>query len=176
MTESKLNNLFFALWPDTAVRDGLVHLQYSIYGQNGRMQHPDDLHMTLVFMGRITSEQIACARNMADKIRVEPFTLELSMVGYWKRPRILWCSPDAAPEPLSRLVYDLQQGLSACGVRPEERPYKPHVTLARKAVAVGDRFLEEPVVWAPHEFVLAGSHSGTGYPHYLVLDRWSMER
>jgi len=167
-----MHNLFFALWPDETVRSSLVRVQQSCSGSDGRMHHPEDLHMTLVFLGGVLSEQIPCVRDVANSLAAEPFSLELVRTGFWKRPRILWCGPERTPEPLQQLVHELQIGLTRCGFEPEKRTYKPHVTLARKASATPTQLLHEPIIWQPREFVLAGSHSGPKPPRYRILDRW----
>ncbi len=172
MSDHSLHNLFFALWPDAGVRANLLRLQQGCPASDGRLHHPQDLHLTLVFLGRVLSEQLSCVRQVAAAIVAEPFRLELNQIDYWKRPRILWCGPDRTPEPLQCLVHDLQQGLAQCGFEPEKRTYKPHVTLARKARPTSVQRLDESVVWQPREFVLAGSHSGSKPPRYHILDRW----
>ncbi len=174
MAELKLHNLFFALWPDPAVRAELVHLQQTVSGQAGMVQHQDDLHVTLVFLGKVAPEMLECVRQAADGISVEPFALELTRTGYWKRPRILWCGPDQIPGPLNRLVLDLQQALTTCGFSPDKRDYRPHVTLVRKAVSVDAKALDATIVWRPHEFVLAGSHYDADRPRYRIMERWSI--
>ncbi len=132
--------------------------------------------MTLVFLGRVLSEQLPCVQDVANSILTESFSLELTKIDYWKRPRILWCGSDQTPEPLHKLVNDLQRGLLRCGFEPENRTYKPHVTLARKARPASVQQLQVPVVWQPKEFVLAGSHSGPKPPRYRILNRWSVNR
>jgi RNA 2',3'-cyclic 3'-phosphodiesterase len=169
-----LQNLFFALWPDAQVRTELSRVQRSISDNSGRVHHPDDLHMTLVFLGRVDSDRFACIRRVAAGIAIQPFTLELTQVDYWRRPRILWCGPDVIPGSLQQLVDDLRRGLLGCGFEPENRIYKPHVTLVRKARGAQAQRLEQPVVWRPREFVLAGSHSGPVTQRYLVLHRWEL--
>ncbi len=136
------------------------------------MHHPQDLHMTLVFLGRVLLEQFPCVRDVAAAIAAEQFRLEINQIDYWKRPRILWCGPDRTPDPLQQLVHDLQQGLTQCSFEPEQRIYKPHITLARKARPAPAQLLDESIVWQPREFVLAGSHSGPKPPRYHILDRW----
>lgn len=174
MTDLALHNLFFALWPDETVRTGLAGVQQGCSGSDGRMHHALDLHMTLVFLGRVSSEQFACVRSVAASITVEPFSLEFTRTGYWKRPRILWCGPERVPDLLQCLVNDLHRGLTQCGFEPEQRTYKPHVTLARKAGSVPEQLLDEPIVWRPEGFVLAGSNSGAKPPRYHILDRWGL--
>ena len=174
MADSKLNNLFFALWPDESVRTELARIQHSISEQNGRLHHLQDLHLTLLFLGRVASDQLDCVRQVADSVVIEPFSFELVRTGYWNRPRILWCSPKQTPLQLIRLVHDLQQGVITCGFQPEQQTYRPHVTLARKAKPADNNTLNTGVIWRPKEFVLAGSHSGSDAPRYKILDRWSI--
>lgn len=149
-------------------------IQQKVCGQNGRLHYPQDLHMTLVFLGRVTPEQLPCVIQAADAVVGKSFTLELDRNGYWKRPQILWCGPKQIPEQLSQLVQDLQQGLCTCGFQPEQRVYSPHVTLARKAKHAEANYLDESVIWTPGKFVLAGSHSGSELPRYRVLNQWEL--
>lgn len=172
MSELKLHNHFFALWPDQTIRDELVGVQKSMSGRDGRIHHPEDLHLTLVFLGKVVPERLECVKEAANSITARPFTLELTKIDYWRRPRILWCGPDQTPDPLLQLVGDLQQRLLDCGFKPEKRIYQPHITLARRARFVSMTALDSRIVWRPTEFVLAGSHSGAKPPRYHVLERW----
>ena len=174
MSELKFNSLFFALWPDQEVRSELTRVQQKVCGQNGRLHHPQDLHMTLVFLGRVTPEQLSCVRQVGDAVVAELFTLELERTGFWKRPRILWCGPKDTPQQLAQLVQNLQQGLCACGFQPEQRTFRPHVTLARKVKQADADCLDESLLWTPRSFVLAGSHSGSELPRYRILNQWEL--
>jgi 2'-5' RNA ligase len=101
--------------------------------------------------------------------------MKIDGLGYWYRPRILWAGPRETPEPLSQLVFDLQNGLQACGFEPERRRFKPHVTLYRKAGRTHPRVIEPAIEWSVSEFVLAVSGGGArGAPKYRVLKRWSL--
>jgi 2'-5' RNA ligase len=166
---------FFALWPERAVSEGLAR-EAGQAAMRGRPQHPEDLHLTLVFLGQIGDAQRRCIESTADAIRGEPFTLRIDGIGYWRRPRILWAGPGETPEPLSQLVFDLQNGLKGCGFEPERRRYKPHVTLYRKVTHADPRVIEPAIEWPVRAFVLATSGGGApGEPRYRVLRRWSLE-
>jgi 2'-5' RNA ligase len=165
---------FFALWPDQAVQERL-ELEAREAAAQGRLHQQSDLHMTLIFLGEISDSQLRCVEQMADAIRGEPFTMKVDGIAYWYRPRILWAGPRETPEPLSRLVLDLQNGLKACGFEPERRRFKPHVTLYRKAGRTHSRVIESAIEWSVNEFVLAVSGGGEpGGPRYRVLKRWSL--
>ncbi|MBT3013701.1 MAG: RNA 2',3'-cyclic phosphodiesterase [Candidatus Thiodiazotropha sp. (ex Lucina aurantia)] len=166
---------FFALWPDETVRYRLSTLAHTSEPGEGRRHNAKDLHMTLVFLGQIAPSQKRCIEDVADGIRGAPIELSIDRTGYWSRPRIFWASPGETPPALSQLVVDLNNGLTGCGHEPEERSYKPHVTLYRKARRVVPQQLAEPIVWQVNEFVLASSaNPGSSGTRYQVLRRWAL--
>jgi len=167
--------LFFALWPDAAVRRRLVELCAGLPRHHGREPHPEDLHLTLAFLGELDTERRGCAEAAADRVRAEPFLLRLDQVGYWPRPRILWCGASECPESLLGLLATLHHGLLRCGFAPERRPFVPHLTLARKAPRLDGLRLDPPIDWPAAELVLAGSRLGER-PSYQVLRRWALAR
>ena len=165
---------FFALWPDESVRRRLAALAKQADAR-GRMHHPEDLHMTLVFLGQVADERLRCVYDVADTIRGTAFGLAIDGTGYWPRPRILWAGPSTTPEALSQLVFDLQNALAGCGFEPERRRYKPHITLLRKALHGEAGTIDPPVVWTANGFVLAVSGGGEpGAPRYRVVRRWPL--
>ncbi len=166
--------LFFALWPDPAVRRALAAVQSAQDLRRARPTHVEDFHITLVFLGQVGDEALACVEGVAAGIAGSPFVLTLDRLDYWPRPKVLWCGPSMHPEPLAELVDNLQTGLRNCGFAPEDRPYVPHVTLARKARPSAQAPLAQPLRWAISEFVLAASEPGVPAPHYRVLSRWGL--
>jgi 2'-5' RNA ligase len=94
-----------------------------------RLIAPADIHLTLVPPWNETSipAAIETLRGVADK--ATPFTLAFEHLGYGpqpRRPRLLWANC-AAGEELAALHSDL---LAAFG-QNDERPFRPHVTVAR---------------------------------------------
>jgi 2'-5' RNA ligase len=169
-----LRRLFLALWPDEAVRRDLIQVREWLEGFNGLPMHPEDLHVTLVFLGAVAAQRQACVEATADAIRARPFELSVDRFGFWPRPRILWCGPGETPDALGQLVRDLQKGLEGCGFQPERRPFAAHVTLARKAREIPCPELERPVLWPVREFVLVASRPGGNPPRYEVLRSWML--
>jgi len=169
-----MQRLFFALWPDQSLRSRLNRLVRELPEHAGQHHHPDDLHMTLVFLGAVAPEQQACIERIGDEIQLDPFTLYLDQVDYWSRPRILCLGVSDPPSLLTSLLQSLQSELMGCGFEPEKRPYKPHVTLSRKAKQKYAFSLDSPIEWPVSEFVLAGSSAGGKPPRYQVLKRWPL--
>jgi 2'-5' RNA ligase len=170
--------LFFALWPGEAERAALVRLQHGLPLRGGRVTHPEDLHITLAFLGEVLPERRACYEAAAQDVRAAPFDLGLTRVGYWPRPRILWCGPHAEPAQLLALVQTLTDALRPCGFPGEGRPYAAHLTLARKVAAYDGRAspaaADWRLDWTIAGFVLAASREGPP-PRYRVLRRWAFE-
>ncbi len=166
--------LFLALWPDPGVRRGLLGIRDGLSGFRGRPTHPEDMHITLVFLGQVEQQRRACVEQVAAAVRGRPFELQIDQVGFWGRPRILWSGPSTVPEELKQLVQEFKITLADCGFEPERRPYAAHVTLARKARPVGFQELERPLSWPVEEFVLVASRTGGDPPRYRVLKRWRL--
>jgi len=175
MRHSKAQRLFFALWPDAGVRGRLGGVMRGMPRHGGRLLHPEDLHLTLVFLGRVEPEKAGCIERAARAVSCPPFELVVDRVEYWRRPRILWCGPSSMPAELSGLVGDLTTHLKSCGFEAERRPYCPHITLARKGWMVEPFCLEKPIRWPVSDFVLACSDSGSEAVRYRVLKKWSMD-
>ena len=174
MAEPTTQRLFFALWPDDAVRAQLRAAQDAMPRRGGRPVHVEDIHVTLAFLGQVDAQHRACMEAAAAGVRGAPFELVIDRQGYWPRPRVAWCAPAELPAALRGLVQCLNRALRPCGFEPERRPYSPHVTLFRDARAVPEGPLERPVRWPCRDFVLVATSPVPGGPRYRVLARWPL--
>ncbi len=167
--------LFFALWPDDALRRRLAGLAEDVGSRvTGRIVAADNLHITLVFLGALNSAHRQCAEEVAAAIRCEQFTLTLDRVGYWSTPRILWAGSMQIPEALQSLVDGLQTGLASCGIPLENRPYQPHLTLMRKVGRRPAAAAIDPISWSVERFCLVESVSGSNGVSYRVVASWRL--
>ena len=104
-------------------------------GKAVRVVRPDALHSTLRFLGDSDEGDvpaIAAAREHAVD-GVEPMQFVIRGVGAFpfpSRPRVVWAAMQGV-EPLGPVVSRLEQELEYLDVRPEQRPWRPHLTLAR---------------------------------------------
>lgn len=171
---NEAERLFFALWPDEAVRTQLGHLARKLVHKDGRPVAAENLHITLVFLGSVTAERRACVEAVAGGIRGSGFRLTLNRVGHWPKPRVLWAGPGDMPAELLALVRDLSEGLNACGFTPEARPYQAHLTLARKVSRARPGLMMDPVAWDIDRFCLVRSLTLPEGAHYEVLASWPL--
>ena len=166
--------LFFALWPDAEVRAALAAVASGCGHGRERVLVPENLHLTLAFLGNVTAGQRACMEAAATTVNGRSFAMTLDRLGFWPRPRVLWAGVDAVPAALEELVADLNSALATCGYQPETRPFQAHVTLARKASRPPRQTTISPIRWAVRDFCLAQSVSGERGSEYRVLGRWPL--
>ncbi len=172
--QSSYERLFFALWPGDSVRRQLIQRFKRVRGiqDQGRLISPDNLHMTLHFLGNIELDRIHCFIRQARSVTVNPFDLYINYAGYFKKPRVVWFGCENIPAQLTQLHQDLKKVLLNCGYHSEQRKYNPHVTMARKIPnAVTEQFIE-PVKWKVDEFVLVKSITHSSTVQYLVRDKF----
>ena len=79
--------------------------------------------------------------------------------------------PLAHPDGLLALQQRLGAALRALGLPTETRPYRPHVTLARKAAGAALRCEPAPLRWRVRSHALVESRPG-GRGGYIVLRRY----
>ena len=167
------HRLFFALWPDDPVRQALFHWQTHNLPGSVRWAHRADLHLTLHFLGMVEADRLQALFRIGEVAAGEAFSLVLDEIGHWSKPQVLWAGPSSVPKALTGLHGRLGAGLREAGFGTESRPYRPHVTLARK-VRRSDGFGPlAPVTWTATELALVESRTGEA-PMYHPLRRWRL--
>jgi 2'-5' RNA ligase len=168
------HRVFFALWPDAATRSAISRAtRDAVQRSSGRPIAKDRLHLTVAFLGDLSAAGLEIVRSVPP-IGVGPFDLTLDAVGLWPESRILWLAPLTPPDALGELEAGLRDKLAAGGFHPpdEERIYRPHVTLARRARPV--EMAVTPIVWSVRELVLVESFPDGRNVHYEVLETWPL--
>ncbi len=107
-----------------------ISMRHRVEGDGLRWSTPESWHITLQFLGNTSETQYECVIARLRELHVPPVPVELDELGYFDRAGILFAGVTLTPELLA-----LQQRVTAatlpCGFTPEDRPYRPHITLAR---------------------------------------------
>lgn len=176
MAEPAALRLFFALWPDEPTARRLAELQRALRPVcPGRWLRPENLHVTLVFLGQVAARRLPELASLAERVQCPPFALSLDRLRWWRGNRLLCLAPEVTPAGLSVLVADLSAALSAAGFELERRAYRAHLTLARQ-VAASDRLpgLPGPIVLEANAFSLMESRATPAGSRYLSLGIWPL--
>lgn len=167
--------LFFALWPGEEQRAALApRLQALQPTGHGRPQGPGQWHVTLVFLGSVPEARLAAARAAAADVRAAPFELVFDAVEYWQRPAVSCLVAGQSPPALEALVAQLRAGLAARGFGIEQRPFRAHLTLARKVTRPPPAGPCEPLLWPAAAFALVESVTERSASRYQPLGHWPL--
>jgi 2'-5' RNA ligase len=95
---------------------------------------PEGIHLTLKFLGDVSVARVEeVSQNLKNLRPFESFTVGLKGFGFFpdaRRPRVFWAGVDA-PASLRQLAEQVEEVMGRIGFPREERPFRPHLTLAR---------------------------------------------
>lgn len=150
-----------------------------------RWSAPESWHITLEFLGNATPEQFDCLANHLAQVRSAPVPLRLGELDIFDRAGIFLAKVELTPQ-LTALQARVTQATAECGFVPENRPYQPHITLARARGDRGRQQLKTLKTRTPakptfpgftaREFLLYESHLGPGGSKYEVRQRFTVQR
>ena len=149
---------------------------------------PALLHVTLKFLGEIAEAQRqsveALLRRLAE--REQAFMLGLAGVGAFpsmSAPRVVWVGLSEGSDALARIAGTIETEGRAIGMRQEERPFSPHLTLGRvrssRSLAaliqrLGAIEWPPPPPWRVASLRLSQSVLGYGGPTHTALGEFPL--
>jgi len=179
--------LFFALWPDEAMRQAMAQAtRKAARASGGRPLPAGNLHITLAFLGSVPEGRLpqlaAIARRAAALCgeAVSPATEEQHIevafehLEYWRAAHLLCAAPAEPPARLAALARRLQALLTEGGFAPDLKPFRPHVTVVRKVSRPGPAGRMHPVVWRFTELALVESRTLPEGALYSVVESYSL--
>ncbi|WMJ82698.1 RNA 2',3'-cyclic phosphodiesterase [Oscillospiraceae bacterium LTW-04] len=135
--------LFIAINFDEEAHQNILAVQQRLRELGmGNFSRPENLHLTLAFLGEVASERVDAICDAMNKTAVQPMTLTFDHVGRFKRDGgDLWWIGLAESRPLLSLQKELSDRLADAGFRLDDRRFAPHITLAREVrlTALPDR-------------------------------------
>ncbi|MFI6227553.1 RNA 2',3'-cyclic phosphodiesterase [Micromonospora echinospora] len=154
-------------------------------GTNVRLADPADAHLTVAFLGEVAEDRLPAVRDALGRAvgpcrGPEPPRLRLGGGGRFGSGRrtVLWVDVLGEVERLGTLAGRIRDGLDAAGLPYDDRPFRPHLTIARP----GDRIdVEEDRItlggylgptWPATEVVLVRSHLGPVGGHLGPVRRY----
>ncbi len=164
--------VFFALWPDDETVEALsgwARRAHAAFG--GRVMRPDTLHLTLAFLGTVPHDRVPELAALLDEASLIGGTLRLDRYGRFRGPRIVWAGPSASPPWLDALHGWLWRALARRGFARPAEPFRPHVSLLRRA-GPGDLDAlpaPDPLDWTPRRCVLVASAPRPEGSFYEIL-------
>lgn len=186
-TQTATIRVFIALAPPDAAKEELVRELRPAYGTHPHMRwnRVEDWHITLAFLGELPVETVALLRPPLAVVAAAhpPPRLALRGGGDFD-DRVLWTGIDGDVDALHDLAADVRGAVRGCAIALEDRPLRPHLTLAR--ARRGDRSSAAEIAaglagftgrpWAAGRLHLVGSNAarGSGPIRYRDITAWPL--
>src|SRR5829696_4635277 len=108
----------------------------------------ENIHLTLKFFGNVAVDRVPAISAAASRVVAEfsPFAIDVGNTGVFprpSRPQVLWIGVSDPSGKLSALQERLENECTAEGFSKENRPYRPHLTIARIRRPEGARHLAD---------------------------------
>jgi len=103
-------------------------------GADLKIVEPQNIHVTMRFLGDITSNMIDPLYEEMEKVSFTPFEVELRGLGAFptlKYARVVWAGIKGGAEKLTDISNQLEPRLLKLGFRPDPKGFSPHLTIAR---------------------------------------------
>ncbi|WP_206831977.1 RNA 2',3'-cyclic phosphodiesterase [Alicyclobacillus fructus] len=180
-----MRRLFFGLELPVAWKDAIANWVESIR-QEGQVvarnwSRRDLYHLTVLFLGMVDPADVPRAAEAGQRAAAEqaPFRLTTGSFGRFETSRVFWLGLDARHSDLDALTAlhrRVRTDVSIClpGVNTEDRPYRPHITLARELRQFPEHAPAPPQALS-HEFTelcLFESTRANGQLVYPVIRRF----
>jgi RNA 2',3'-cyclic 3'-phosphodiesterase len=172
--------LFFALWPSAFEQHALAEAAHKAARRSGGRAVPEDkLHLTLAFLGSVAERRLhelshiagACAAQLAAD---GPLVVNFTRLEHWTRPQLLAAIATGGAEPARALAEALKNALCAAGFAPDLKPFRAHVTVARKVAHPPPQAMLRPIEWSLRAFALLDSRTEAAGPLYSVVESYAL--
>lgn len=119
-----------------SLRQAGGELENSLASGTVRWVKPENIHLTLRFLGNVRESKLTEIYGGLDQITgtEKPFSLQLDLLGCFpnpKKPRVIWIGLNGDVEQLDSLQNSVGLKLHRLGWEEEKRKYHPHLTLGR---------------------------------------------
>ena len=193
--------IFIGIDLDPEVRTRIERFLESVEGfaSEARWVRPEALHITLKFVGEQTPERVQAITEHLQRVESRAFEIRAGGYGFFptaKAPRVFWIGIHSGPH-LAELAEDIDIATAELGIPREDRPYSPHLTLARAGRGSGSpkwrkgdgsnaifAVLEKRLAamsgldfgtMTAHEFILYQSQLSPAGSRYTKLQRFPMK-
>jgi 2'-5' RNA ligase len=129
---------FIAIEIPPEVKSALAAMQNDLHqaGADVAWTNFENVHLTLKFLGEIDKQVFSKIEKVSAEVAASfsPFEMSISETGVFpnvRHPRVLWVGLDGETGVLDRLQEELDERLVSIGFEPEEKDFRPHLTLGR---------------------------------------------
>ncbi len=122
--------LFIAINLNDEMKDTLLDIQDAMrtYGVRGKDTPPENMHLTLAFIGEYDDPELV--KEVVESIEIRPFEMKLKGIGAFGD---LWWAGTDNSAPLMAISRRLRRALAEAGIPFDKKKFSPHITIIRRA-------------------------------------------
>jgi RNA 2',3'-cyclic 3'-phosphodiesterase len=133
--------LFIALDIDDAIRERIARFVDGVrnFSPDSRWVKPESLHVTLKFIGEQPDDAVEKIKQALTSVAASIAEIQFRGYGFFPTPksaRVFWIGMESGPQ-LAALAAAIDDKMASLGIPKEDRPFSPHLTLARAAGGSG---------------------------------------
>jgi 2'-5' RNA ligase len=131
-------------------------------------------HFTLAFLGNVPETRLPVLNDTARRAApTAPILITLDQLDYWRRSQLLCATSTANAPEATALANALKHGLVESGFTPDlDKPFRPHITLARKARTPIRKTPMPPLTFTFTHFALVASQRGHEGSTYTLISKY----
>jgi 2'-5' RNA ligase len=103
-------------------------------GAEVKLVEPQNIHITIRFLGNITSTMVERIFDEMKQDQFIPFNVQIKGLGAFpniRYPRVIWAGITQGANQLKNIFSQLEPKLRGLGFAPDTRGFSPHLTIAR---------------------------------------------
>lgn len=154
---------FIAIDVSDQIREALgrveAHLKYA--GADVKWVKPENIHLTLKFLGEIDEKKAGAVKSALDSIACSTRSFELTIkdIGAFPKidhPRVIWVGLDKGAAETVTIAAKVDEAMGRLGFAKEERPFSPHLTIGRVRSPLNKAKLADKISSAASAVTLSG--------------------
>ena len=166
---------FYALVPNDSIRLQFLALARDVARRSrGRAISGEHVHLTLAFLGDVPATRVERVARDRRRLPHRGAELNFDTLGAWRASGVAWVAPSSLPAVLTELHSQPARRTHGAGFEMESRPFRPHVTLARRCVQPHPRAHCTPIHWPVTRLALIGSELQPQGPIHSTLREWAL--
>ena len=136
MTTERIRSFISFDLPDEQILKRMVSVQAKLSEARAdlKLVNPNNIHITLRFLGEVSSEIIEHVIEEMGHVKAPSFDVEFKGVGTFpniRNPRVIWVGIEKGASELSEIYGQLEPKLRKIGLIPDKKGFSPHLTIAR---------------------------------------------
>src|SRR6267143_6376720 len=121
---------------DQQILSRIVSILSSLQALGGDLKpvERENIHITLKFLGNVSTPRLAEVKSSLKQLGVPAFTAEIKGAGAFpnlKHMNVIWVGVNKGWTQVEQIYEQVEKLLSGLGFRRENRPFSPHITIAR---------------------------------------------